>query len=147
MAKDIRKPGTGAKQNKSEKGPLATVKKVGGFSQQIIGTLIIFLCLSWGYSLFTSGKETSTVPLSEFSSLVASQNIVSIVVQGDTLTGTKKDGTVVTSKKETGASAVTTLQGYGVSTSTLSATTVTIKNDRGLSFWGSLVPILLPILF
>ncbi|MEN9337799.1 MAG: cell division protein FtsH, cell division protease FtsH [Candidatus Parcubacteria bacterium] len=147
MAKDIRKPGTGAKQTKSGSNPLATVKKVGGFSQQIIGTLIIFLFLSWGYSLFISGKQTATVPLSEFSSLVASQTIVSIVVQGDTLTGVKKDGTSVTSKKETGASVLTTLQGYGVSTSTLASTVITVKNDRGLSFWGSLVPILLPILF
>lgn len=126
---------------------ISSVKKVGGFSQQLVGTLIIFLFLTWGYSLLTDAQKTSTIPLSEFATLVNKGEITSITVEGDTLRGTKKDQSEVLSKKEAGASVLTTLASYGVSTTTLATTTIAVENDRGLSFWGSLIPIILPILF
>ena len=117
------------------------------FSQQLIGSFIIFMCLIWGYSILTEKKASPTIPLSEFASMVNSRDIVSITVEGDALTGEKKDATKVVSKKESGASVLSTLTAYGVSSTTLATTTVTIVNDRGLSFWGSLIPIILPIVF
>ncbi len=117
------------------------------FSNQLLGAFIIFMCLVWGYSIVTEKKATPAVPLSEFAAMVKSSDITSIEVKGDTLTGVKKDDTKVETKKEVGASVLTTLNAYGVSSTTLASTTVAIKNDRGLSFWGSLVPIILPILF
>ncbi len=137
------------KNNSKEGGTkkISAVKKVGGFSQQIVGTLIIFLFLTWGYSIFSDRQSSPTIPLSEFAALVNAQQITAITVEGDTLNGIKLDKTNVTSKKEAGASVLDTLRNYGVSTSTLASTIVTVKNDRGLSFWGSLIPIVLPILF
>lgn len=135
---------------KSVKGfpkKMSAVKKVGGFSQQLVGTLIIFLFLAWGYSIFVHKQSSTTIPLSQFASLVNSRDINSISIEGDTLTGTKTDKTSVTSKKEAGASVVDTLRSYGVSTTTLALMTVIVKDDRGLSFWGSLIPIILPIVF
>ena len=117
------------------------------FSQQLMGAFIIFMCLVWGYSIIAEKKITPTVPLSQFASLVTSREITSVIVEGDTLTGIKLDKTKVISKKESGASIFSTLQAYGVSSSTLATTTITISNDRGLSFWGSLIPIILPIVF
>lgn len=117
------------------------------FSNQLLGAFIIFMCLVWGYSLVTGTKETPSVPLSEFATLVKNNEITSIEVKGDVLVGEKKDASKVETKKEAGASVLTTLGAYGVSSSTLASTTVSIKNDRGLSFWGSLIPIILPILF
>lgn len=126
---------------------ISAAKKVGGFSQQIVGTLIIFLFLTWGYSIFSGNKTNSTIPLSEFAGLVNSRTITDITVEGDMLVGTKTDKTTVTSKKEEGASVLDTLRNYGVSTSTLASTVVTVKNDHGLSFWASIIPIVLPVLF
>ncbi len=126
---------------------VSAVKKAGGFSQQIIGTLIIFLFLSWGYSLLSTEKNTPPVPLSELARMVANGEVIAIQVEGDTLTATKKDETTITSKKEPGTSALETLQAYGVSTTTLGATPINVKASRGLSFWGSLIPIILPIVF
>ena len=117
------------------------------FSQQITGAIIIFMCLTWGYSLFTEKKEVKEVPLSQFAQLVNKEEIITISVAGDALTGEKKDGSKVMSKKESGASVFSTLAAYGVSSTTLATTTITITSDRGLSFWGSLIPIILPILF
>jgi cell division protease FtsH len=103
--------------------------------------------LTWGYSIITEKKATPVVPLSQFASLVNNHQIIAITVEGDSLTGEKTDSSKVQSKKETGASVFSTLAAYGVSTTTLATTTVTIVNDRGLSFWGSLIPILLPVVF
>ncbi len=148
MAKDTRKNqerSGGAMKGIPQK--MGAVKKVRGFSQQIVGTLIIFLFLAWGYSIFADRQTSPTIPLSQFAALVSEEQIVSITVEGDTLHGIKADQTNVTSKKEAGASVLDTLRSYGVSTTTLAATTITVKNDRGLSFWGSIIPIVLPILF
>jgi cell division protease FtsH len=139
MAKDTR--------DKKEKNPrISAVKKVGGFSQQLFGTFVVFLFLAWGYSIFQNHATTETVPLSQFAQLVSDRKITSITVEGDTLVGTNASSSV-TSKKEAGASVLDTLRNYGVSTSTIASTTVTVKSDRGLSFWGSLIPIVLPIVF
>ncbi len=132
------------KQDKANQS--APVKPVS-FSQQLIGAVLIFMSITWAYSLLTEKKETPTIPLSQFAQFVNAREIKTITVEGSSLTGEKVDGTKVMSKKEEGASVFSTLAAYGVSTSTLATTTVTISNDRGFSFWASLIPIILPILF
>lgn len=124
-----------------------TPAKPTSFSQQLLGAVIIFMCLSWGYSILIEKKVTPTVPLSQFAQLVNVREITSITVEGSSLTGQKVDGSKVTSKKEDGASVFSTLAAYGVSSSTLATTTISISSDKGLSFWASLIPIILPILF
>lgn len=126
---------------------MTTGKKIQGFSQQLLGVFIIFMVLTWGYSIFADKKATPTIPLSQFALLVNQQQITSVTVEGDQLTGVKVDKTSVISKKETGVSILEALKLYGVSTSTLATTTILVTAERGLSFWGSLIPIILPILF
>ena len=126
---------------------MTTGKKIQGFSQQLLGVFIIFMVLTWGYSIFADKKATPTIPLSQFAQLVNQQQITSVTVEGDQLTGVKVDKTSVISKKETGVSILEALKLYGVSTSTLATTTILVTAERGLSFWGSLIPIILPILF
>lgn len=126
---------------------ITTSKKVQGFSQQLFGAFLIFVALAWGYSLFTEKKATPTIPLSQFAQLVNEEKITSITVEGDELRGVKSDKTNVISKKEAGVSILEALKLYGVSSSTLATTTIVVDSERGLSFWGSLIPIILPILF
>ncbi len=147
--KKMKLPTIGRNNNKqtSQGGAMQSEKKPASFSQQLTGALIILIFLTWGYSIVSGKKETSMVPLSEFAALINAEQIVSVTVEGDSLTGEKIDKTKITSKKESGASVFSTLAAYGVSTTTLATTTITISNDRGLSFWGSLIPIVLPILF
>ncbi len=136
-----------SKMTKKTVDKVTTGKKVQSFSQQLFGAFIIFMFLVWGYSIFSEKKTTPTIPLSSFAELVNQQQIISITVEGDALTGEKIDKTKVISKKETGVSILEALKIYGVSTSTLATTTITVSSERGLSFWGSLIPIILPILF
>lgn len=147
--KKMKLPTIGRNNNKqsSQGSDIKSEKKPASFSQQLTGALIILMFLTWGYSIVSGKKETSMVPLSEFAALINAEQIVSVTVEGDSLTGEKIDKTKITSKKESGASVFSTLAAYGVSTTTLATTTITISNDRGLSFWGSLIPIVLPILF
>ena len=105
------------------------------------------MIITWGYSFFEQRKSTPTIPLSELASLVNQRQIVSIGVQGDDLTAIKIDKTTVLSKKETNSSVVDTLRAYGVATSTMASTTITVSSEKGLAFWGSIIPIILPILF
>ena len=135
--------------NTNKKGgeQITTGKKVQSFSQQLFGAFIIFMFLVWGYSIFAEKKATPIIPLSSFAELVNQQQIIAITVEGDALTGEKLDKSKVASKKETGVSILEALKIYGVSTSTLATTTITVSSERGLSFWGSLIPIILPILF
>ncbi len=133
--------------NTGTKGAQTAQPKPQSFSSQLLGAFIIFMCLAWGYSIVTESKSAETIALSSFAALVNERQISSITVEGDSLTGTKIDSTRVVAKKESGASVFSTLAAYGVSSSTLATTTITVSSARGLSFWGSLIPIILPILF
>ncbi|MBP9782752.1 MAG: ATP-dependent zinc metalloprotease FtsH [Candidatus Pacebacteria bacterium] len=108
---------------------------------------MIFLALTWGYSLLTDTTATQKVSLSEMAVLVNDYQIKSIEVRGDTLIALKKDDSKVESKKESASSAVETLKDYGVTPEAIATTTITIGSDTGASFWFSILPILLPILF
>jgi cell division protease FtsH len=122
-------------------------QKMTGFIQQLFTVVIIFMILVLGYSYVTQKKNTQVIPLSSFAALVKDGSISSITVDGDTVTAVKTDKTTVVSKKETGQSVVDTLRAYGVSTTTLASTTVTINGETGIAFWGSIIPIVLPIIF
>lgn len=135
------------KKAKDLTSKLSTSKKTPSFSQQLLGAFIIFVALTWGYSIFSEKKNTPIIPFSEFASLVSNKQISSIVIEGDTVIAEKVDKTKVQSKKETNTSVLQTLFSYGVSTSSLASTTISVTSERGLSFWGSIIPIVLPILF
>ncbi|MDQ5962525.1 MAG: cell division protease FtsH [Patescibacteria group bacterium] len=124
-----------------------TLQRVGGFSQQFVGTILIFIALSWGYSIMTSKEKVPTVSLSELAQLVNAREILKIDVEGDKLVATKKDETKVESKKEPSASIIETLKDYGASPVSLASTTITIKEDSGVMVWLKILPIIIPLLF
>ncbi len=118
-------------------------------SSYIVSTLLIFTVITVLYSL-VSGEarpKEGTVTLSEVARLVEGQQIKSIVVDGEKLTVTKADDTVLTSKKEPTASLVETLAAYGVAQPNLAAVDISVASQSGLTFFLlSILPIVLPIL-
>lgn len=132
--------------NRKDRKP-TTLKKVGGFSQQFLVTIVLFILLSWGYSFYLDKQQTPVVSLSELATLINKNEVTSIDVEGDTLTAVKKDKTTLIAKKESSSSAIETLKDFGASTTSLASTTITIKQDTGLSLWVRLIPIIVPILF
>jgi cell division protease FtsH len=121
--------------------------KYGGLTQQLVGAFIVFMVITYVYSYLTNKVTAEVVPLSQFASLVNNREVTSLTVEGDTITAEKKDKTSVVSKKEPNASIFETLSAYGVSTSTIAATNISVKGEKGFAFWGSLIPIILPIFF
>lgn len=132
------------KNTKGEKGKAPQAKS---FSEQLMWAFMIFLVLTWGYSLLTGAVKPQVVPLSQFATLVKEGKVVEITVDGDTLHGKKADATIIESKKETGASVFDTLATYGVSTSTLASTTVSVDSAKGVLYWAGILPIILPFIF
>ena len=131
----------GGKGNKSKKG------KVIDFASQIFVVIFIFALLTFAYTSFTYNKNNVEVPISEFASMISKGDIKSISVEGDKVISLKDDNTEVISKKETGVSILDTLKNYGVKEETLSQISVEVKGESGASFWLSMLPVFLPILF
>lgn len=134
-------------KDKTTKTPNKKKPKYVFALEQVLWVVLIFGVLVYGYEAFSNREEKQVVALSVIASEVKLGNIKELVVSGDTITATKKDDTQVKAKKETQTGIVETLIDYGVSTTTLSTLAITIDQDRGASFWLSLLPILLPVIF
>ncbi len=118
-------------------------------SSYIVSTLLIFGVITVLYS-FVSGNtkpKEDIVTLSEVARLVQAQQIKSIVVDGEQLTITKADDSLLKSKKEPDASLVETLAAYGVEQTKIASVDISVASQSGLAFFLlSILPIVLPIL-
>jgi len=119
------------------------------FLGNLITTVIIFLFLMSGYSLFSSLIEKPPeIPLSTVAVDVAAGNVESISVDGNGLDLTYADGTEKVSRKDPSSGLPETLAVYGVTPEQLSKVAVTIQGESGFLFWFiTLYPVLLPLLF
>ena len=120
-----------------------------GLLGQALLALIIFLVLASAYSLFSGiSNKVEEISLSQLATEITLGQIAEIAVNGDSLAITYVDGTEKISKKEAGTALTTTLKNYEVPVEALSKVKVEVENDQGFLFWfGSLAPIILPILF
>lgn len=120
------------------RGPLA----------QGLMALVIFLFLVTAYSLLTGPEKVEEISLSVLAQEITAGNISAIIVDGDELEITYKDGQERLSKKEAGTALTTTLTNYEVPVEQLSLVDIEVKNEQGAFYWiASLAPIILPILF
>jgi cell division protease FtsH len=137
--------------NKGDNGDGMGQNPESGWSvlSYILVVLIIFAVLSSVYS-YISGKTKSvpTVSLSQISQDIKTGEVTSVVVTGDDLSLSYKDGATKSGKKETGEALSQTLVNYGVSANDLSKVNVTVKDDTGFGYWLiQLSPIIFPIIF
>ncbi|MBU1091517.1 ATP-dependent zinc metalloprotease FtsH [Patescibacteria group bacterium] len=103
-----------------------------------------------GYSLLAeqSGSQKEEISLSALAGEIENENISKILVKGDTLEISFKDGTEKISKKESESALTQTFFNYGVSQKKLSLVDVEIENPSGFAYWlGNILPFLLPFLF
>lgn len=118
------------------------------FTQAVIA-IVIFLVLMSAYSLFNSiGVDKEEISISQLAQDISAGTVSEIVVRGDELQVAYVAGENKISKKETGTALSTTLRNYEVPTEALSAVQIEVKSNEGFLYWfGSLAPILLPIIF
>lgn len=129
--------------------PKKPAPKKRSLSSYIFSTLLIFAVLTAAYSFFSdmSSKKSDTIGLSEVARLVSTGEVKSISIEGDTLTITKSDDTVLKSKKETDAALTETLVSYGVVPEKLAAVDITVVSQSGFGFFFmSILPIILPVI-
>jgi cell division protease FtsH len=117
-------------------------------SSYIFSTLLIFAVLTALYSAIGGkGAQSERIPVSDIAELTKAGQVASIVVNGQDLTVTKTDGTIVESQKEPDGTLVETLAAYGVDETELSAVEISVKSDTGFGYFLlSILPILLPII-
>jgi cell division protease FtsH len=100
------------------------------------------------YSLVADmgSKKPAVVGLSEVARLVNVGEVKSISIDGQDLSVTKTDDSVVKSKKEPDAALTSTLVSYGVEPATLAKVDVTVVAQSGIGFFLlNILPIVLPI--
>lgn len=114
-----------------------------------ITTLLIFMLLVTGYSLYQDNKgKTEEIPLSVLAQDIAAGVVSELKVKGDDLTIIYADQTEKKSKKEAGTALSETLVNYGVTGAQLSTVKTTVQNPSGFAYWFfNLAPFLLPLLF
>lgn len=109
----------------------------------------VFLILSTGYSLVREyvAPGTETIPLSQIAADIKAGTIVSITVQGDTVTAKYNDETEKQSRKETESALSETLRNYNVTDEQIATVAIEVQDEGGVRFWFlTLAPLILPII-
>ncbi|MEK7195782.1 MAG: ATP-dependent zinc metalloprotease FtsH, partial [Patescibacteria group bacterium] len=111
----------------------------------VVSILLTFtLLLSLAYELQQPIKE---VNLSDLANKINAGEVQGIVVSGNDLSISLKDGEKLTSKKEDGVGITETLKNYSIASDKMSAISLEIREQSGLSFWLSIIiPAVLPLL-
>ncbi len=111
----------------------------------MVSILLTFtLLLSLAYELQQPIKE---VNLSDLANKINAGEVQGIVVSGNDLSISLKDGEKLTSKKEDGVGITETLKNYSIASDKMSAISLEIREQSGLSFWLSIIiPAVLPLL-
>jgi cell division protease FtsH len=117
-------------------------------SSYIFTTLLIFALLTVLYNAVSGNNNASErVSLSDVAELAKAGEIKSIIVDGQSLSITKMDGTIVESQKEPAGTVPDMLSVYGVTAEQITAVDISVRDDTGFgTFLLSILPILLPII-
>jgi len=114
----------------------------GSFAYLVIVVAIIAIFLAF----FQPSYRNENIPISEVVEMAQAELLSKIVVNGDKLTITTRDGETFDSRKETGASMVAILNDADVNTSALGVQVV-VKGSSGVGSLFGVFLSLLPIIF
>lgn len=119
------------------------------FWLNLITVFFVFFVLISVFSYFNEQKNTTrTIAISELARDLEAGSVKDVVVSGDTIKISYKEGGKKEAKKEVGASLSDTLKNYGVSPEVLRNVPITIEDESGARFWLlTLAPFLFPLIF
>ncbi len=140
------KPKIIIKKNNNQKGK----EPKSSLLSYIISTIVIFIILSAVYSVVSNSisKKIEQIPISQLSVDIKSGLVKSIIVKGEDLDLTYKNGTEKISKKEEGVALTQTFVNYGVTKDQLASISIDIREATGFTYWFiNLSPIIFPIIF
>lgn len=119
------------------------------FFNQLIMVLFIFVLVGGLYTFISeSTSKKEEISLSELATIVQTEELESVVVEGDKVEVTNAEGEVYKTKKEEEVSFSEMMTNYGVPASVIAEIPLEIKNQSGFGYWiFQILPILLPIAF
>jgi cell division protease FtsH len=135
-------------QKKPKKKGRRKAPKFNFFNQLFI-VLFIFVLIGGLYTLvFENTNKKEEISLSELATIVQTEELESVIVEGDSVEVTTVDGLIYETKKEAEISFSEMMANYGVSPEALSEIPLEIKNQSGFMYWLlRILPILMPIVF
>ena len=121
---------------------------MSNLTKNIIWAIVTLIALSIIFSLFAGpGTQPQSISLNQLADKINGGTVKQIIVNGDQLSITYKDGTAATSQKEPELGLSQTLINFGVTSSSLQAVDLEVQNQSGWAYWASiLLPTLLPLL-
>ncbi len=121
---------------------------MSNLTKNIIWAVVTLIVLSLIFSFFVSPQtQPQQISLSQLADKIDAGTVKQIIVNGDQLAITYKDGTAAQSQKETELGITQTLANYGVPSSSLQAVDLEVQNQSGWEYWaGILAPTLLSLI-
>ncbi|OGZ33967.1 MAG: cell division protein FtsH [Candidatus Portnoybacteria bacterium RBG_19FT_COMBO_36_7] len=118
-------------------------------AKNIFIILIIFLAISLIFSLFSGqSQELKGVTLTGLVQQINEEQVSKIVIKGQDVNITLRDGTFEKTTKEDAAPLSTTLKDLGADPSKIQAVPIEVSQESVLSYWLiNLLPFLLPLIF
>ncbi|XKT74733.1 MAG: ATP-dependent zinc metalloprotease FtsH [Patescibacteria group bacterium UBA2163] len=117
---------------------------LGGWPSTVLIVILLILSIN---ILFNDTSETEDISLSVLAGDIRQEKVDEIIIAGNRLTATYKDGTEKEGRKEVDAALSETLVNYGVTAEELASVAIEVQNESGFRYWFfSLAPIMLPLL-
>ncbi len=123
------------------------MKKSKNIFSNIVWAILGLLMLSTVFSLLISpSTEVTQLTVSDLVVKINSGEVTKIVVNGEDISITLKDGSEATARKESDAALTETLNNLGVDQKALQSVALEASEESGWRFWvGLLIPTLLPL--
>jgi cell division protease FtsH len=117
-------------------------------TKNILAFFIVVIVVMAVFSLFSSSMDKpESVGIDKVIDSVGAGNVQRIEIQGDQLTVTLNDGTILESRKEPSDSLTTIFTNYGLNPELFKKVPIIIKDTSGASFWlGSILPFVIPFI-
>ena len=120
------------------------------FLSNILSVVLILLILSTVYSMISESQtKIEEISISELATDISKGLISKVIIEGDKITATYKEGDVVKkSLKEPEGTLPSVLSDLGVPAEKINAANIVAQNPSGVGYWIlNLAPFLLPIIF
>ena len=119
------------------------------FSKNILIAILILFFIASVWSIFSEQlKSVDEITISRLVAEINDGKVKGIVIEGEDLVVTLRDGVEQKTKKESGVSLSDSLLAYGVTEQSLKEIeTVEVRGPSGLIFWlGAILPFLIPLI-
>ena len=117
--------------------------------KNILIFLVVILAMAATFSFYGQGGEKAEpVGIEVLVSQIKNSEVASVVIEGDKLSVTLKDGRKEEIKKESGETFLEVLKNFNVEPDKIFAIKIEVKNSEGFNFWlnNIILPFLIPFL-